>query len=67
MQVERVAAAYEACALHEAAEGSMAVAVRANKFVDDAAPWTAFKKVSLHAVRLDIMQLGVPGSHDQIP
>ena len=46
MQVERVASAYEACALHDAAEGAMAVAVRANKFVDDAAPWTAFKKVS---------------------
>ena len=47
MQVTKVAAAYEACALHEAAEGAMNVAVRANKFVDDRAPWTSFKKVQL--------------------
>ena len=43
--MNKVAAAYEACALHEAAEGAMNVAVRANKFVDESAPWTSFKKV----------------------
>ncbi|KAK9856863.1 hypothetical protein WJX84_009314 [Apatococcus fuscideae] len=45
-EVAKVAAAYEACALHEAADGAMAVAVRANKFVDESAPWTSFKKGS---------------------
>ena len=52
MQVTKVAAAYEACALHEAAEGAMNVAVRANKFVDDRAPWTSFKKVLLSCLAL---------------
>ena len=44
IQVPLVAGAYERMAFHEAAHGAVAISSRGNLFLQETAPWTAFKK-----------------------
>jgi Anticodon binding domain of methionyl tRNA ligase len=45
IQVPVVAGAYERMAFHEAAHAAVAISSRGNLFLQETAPWTAFKKV----------------------
>jgi methionyl-tRNA synthetase len=49
LQVEAAACAYEELRLHEALEAALAIANRGNLYMEEVAPWTAFKKV--HCLR----------------
>jgi methionyl-tRNA synthetase len=40
-----VAGVYERMAFHEAAHGAVAISSRGNLYLQETAPWTAFKKV----------------------
>ncbi len=43
--IPQAAASYERMAFHTAAEAVLAIAGRGNLFLEEKAPWTAFKKV----------------------
>ncbi len=45
-QVTAAAQAYEELRLHDALEAVVAIANRGNLYMEQVAPWTAFKKVS---------------------
>lgn len=45
-QVTAAAQAYEELRLHDALEAVVAIANRGNLYMEQIAPWTAFKKVS---------------------
>ena len=45
MQVTAAAEAYEDLRLHDALEAVVAIASRGNLYMEQVAPWTAFKKV----------------------
>ncbi|MBE9041349.1 methionine--tRNA ligase [Oscillatoriales cyanobacterium LEGE 11467] len=47
---ERVAAAYESLAFHQACEETLILVRSCNKFLDDRAPWTLYKKGEQQAV-----------------
>lgn len=46
-QVAAAAAAYEELRLHDAMEAVVSIAGRGNLYMEQVAPWTAFKKVCL--------------------
>ena len=49
LQVDVVAAAYEQMAFSDAAAAIQKLSARGNLFMEEQAPWTAFKKASCHA------------------
>ena len=49
-QAERAAAAYSEFRLHDALEAALAISNRGNQYMEEVAPWTAFKKASADAL-----------------
>lgn len=58
-QVPLVAEAYERLAFHEAAHAAIALSSRCNLYLQETAPWTAFKKVS-HSLTSRSVRFSIP-------
>ena len=54
LQVGEVAAAYEQMAFSEAAAAIQKLSARGNLFMEEQAPWTAFKKASCQALSVTV-------------
>ena len=55
--------AYEELRMHDALEAALAIANRGNLYMEEVAPWTAFKKVPVQAVCiLDASPANAPSS-----
>lgn len=46
LQAAKAAAAYSDFRIHDALEAALAVSNRGNQYMEEVAPWAAFKKVS---------------------
>ena len=46
LQAAKAAAAYSEFRIHDALEAALAISNRGNQYMEEVAPWTAFKKVS---------------------
>ena len=50
LQVAAAEAAYEAMRFHAAAAAILAIGTRGNLYMEEVAPWTAFKVAPMHAL-----------------
>ena len=59
LQAEKAAAAYSEFRIHDALEAALAISNKGNQYMEEVAPWTAFKKVSAVALLQSFAQANV--------